>query len=116
MCNAAFETMYGYREADISGMDIEPLIIPPDRAVEAADLSRRAFAGQSARLVTERRRKDGSLIHVEVTIVPLTADGLPTGAYAIYRDLTEQRRAEHHLRAQYAVIEVLVTKTRSMPL
>jgi PAS domain S-box-containing protein len=107
MCNAAFEAMYGYCEVDIVGMDIEPLIIPPERARDAADLSRRAFEGQSARLVTERRRKDGSLIHVEVTIVPLTADGLPTGAYAIYRDLTEQRRAEHHLRAQYAVIEAL---------
>ena len=33
--------------------------------MEAADLSRRAFAGQSARVVTERRRKDGSLVHVE---------------------------------------------------
>jgi two-component system, sensor histidine kinase and response regulator len=107
MCNAAFESLFGYREAEIAGTAIESLIVPPERTNEAAELSRCARDGQSSQSVTQRRRKDGTLVDVELTIVPLSDDGLATGAYTIYRDLTEQRRTEHHLRAQYAVVEAL---------
>ncbi len=107
MCNPAFERLFGYREADIMGEDIDRLIVPPELTSEAAGLSRCGFEGKTARAVTRRRTKDGSLVDVEVTIVPLTGEGLPVGAYGIYRDLTEERRAEHQLRAQYAVVEAL---------
>jgi PAS domain-containing protein len=36
MCNVAFETLFGYRESDILGQDIEPLIVPPEKADEAS--------------------------------------------------------------------------------
>ena len=107
MCNPAFERLFGYREADIMGEAIDTLIVPPELTSEAAGLSRCGFEGKTARAVTRRRTKDGSLVDVELTIVPLTGEGLPVGAYGIYRDLTEQRRAEHQLRAQYAVVEAL---------
>jgi len=107
MCNGAFETLFGYREADILGKDIETLIVPPDKAGEATGLSRRGFDGQSARAVTTRRRQNGSLVDVELTIVPLTSHGHPLGAYGIFRDLTGQRLAERQLGAQYAVVEAL---------
>ena len=58
--------------------------------------------------MTRRRRKDGSLIDVELTVVPLAAAAAASiGAYGIFRDLTEQKHAERHLRAQYAVVEAL---------
>lgn len=107
LCNAAFEGLFGYREAEIVGEAIETLIVPVERAGEATVLSRRGLDGQTARAESQRRRKDGSLVDVELTVIPLIADGLPKGAYGIYRDLTDQRRVEHQLRAQYAVVEVL---------
>jgi PAS domain S-box-containing protein len=107
MCNAAFEALFGYCEAEIVGTAIEGLIVPPEHAKEAAELNRRGRDGPSLQSVTQRRRKDGTLVDVELTIVPLTGDGQAAGAYSIYRDLTEQRRIQHHLRAQYAVVEAL---------
>jgi PAS domain S-box-containing protein len=106
MCNAAFEALFGYREAEIAGTGIESLIVPPEHAEEAAALSRRGLEGQSSQSVTRRRRKDGTFVDIELTISPL-GDGPATRTYNIYRDLTEQRRTEHHLRAQYAVVEAL---------
>src|SRR5262249_6005598 len=70
------------------------------------------LGGESASTVTHRRRKDGTLIDVEVTFVPFTGDDdQPAGAYAFYRDLSVQRTAERHLRAQYAVIEALANSS-----
>ena len=57
--------------------------------------------------MTRRRRKDGSILDVELTVVPLSHEGTSIGAYGIFRDLTEQKHAERHLRAQYAVVEAL---------
>jgi len=107
MCNPAFERMFGYREADIIGQPIDPLIVPAENRHEAEALSRLGFAGQTADSVTRRRRKDGSIIDVELTVVPLSHEGTSIGAYGIFRDLTEQKHAERHLRAQYAVVEAL---------
>ncbi len=108
MINAAFETLFGYREAEIVGQQIRSLIVPESLAAESDDLSQQGFTGRTARAVTQRRRKDGTLVDVEVTVVPFTQiNDRPAGAYAIYRDLSEQRDAERHLRAQYAVIEAL---------
>jgi PAS domain S-box-containing protein len=107
MCNPAFEKMFGYREADIIGQPINTLIVPAENTQEAEALSRLGFAGQTADSVTRRRRKDGSIIDVELTVVPLSHDGTSIGAYGIFRDLTEQKHAERHLRAQYAVVEAL---------
>ncbi len=107
MVNPAFEALFGYAESEIVGEPIEALIVPPEQAREAAGLSRRGFDGHTARSIARRRRKDGSLVDVELTIVPLTRKGLSIGAYGIYRDMSEQKHAERHLRAQYAVVEAL---------
>jgi len=107
MVNPAFEQLFGYREAEIIGQPIDAFIVPLDRTMEAAGLSRRGIEGKTARSFTQRRRKDGSLVDIELTVVPLANSSGTIGAYGIFRDLTEQKQAERHLRAQYAVIEAL---------
>ncbi len=74
-------------------------------------LSQHGFDGQSARSMTQRRRKDGSIVDIDLTVVPLVTGRSAVGAYGIFRDVTEQKRAERHLRAQYAVIEALASSS-----
>ena len=111
MVNPAFEALFGFREAELVGHPIEAFIVPRDRAVEAAGLSQRGFDGESARSVTQRRRKDGSVVDIDLTVVPLATGSETVGAYGIFRDLTEQKRAERQLRAQYAVVEALANSS-----
>jgi PAS domain S-box-containing protein len=112
LINPAFEALFGYPEAEIAGHKIQSLLVPGDFVGESDRISQLGLAGETARAETQRRRKDGSLVDVEVTFVPFTTlKNRPAGAYAIYRDLSEQRRTERHLRAQYAVIEALANSS-----
>jgi len=111
MVNPAFEQLFGYREEEIVGQPIDEFIVPAGKAGEAAKLSRSGFEGRTDRSITERRRKDGSLVDIELTVVPLAGGSGTMGAYGIFRDLSEQKRAERHLRAQYAVIEALANSS-----
>src|SRR5262245_32750456 len=111
MVNPAFEALFGYRETELVGQPIQVFIVPDTLVDEAAGLSRSGFEGRTARSVTQRRRKDGTLVDVELTVVPLATSGRAIGAYGIFRDMTEQKRAERHLRAQYAVVEALANSS-----
>src|SRR5208337_3611382 len=52
---------------------------------------------------TRRQRKDGSLIDVLVSTSLVTLNGKRVGAYASYRDITEQKRTEELNAALYAI-------------
>jgi PAS domain S-box-containing protein len=112
LINPAFEAMFGYTEGEIAGKKIRALLVPDEIRGESDRISQQALSGQVDRAITHRRRKNGSLVDVEVTFVPFTnIVDRPDGAYAIYRDLSEQKRTERHLRAQYAVIEALANSS-----
>ena len=54
--------------------------------------------GRAQRL-TLRWRRDGTLVHVELMLVPLTVDGSPVGFLGAYHDVTELQRARQEAEA-----------------
>jgi len=77
------------------------LITPPDRAGNFAHLLERVQRGEAVPPYdTERRRKDGSRFHAQVSLSAIKDDdGRVAGISTIVRDITERQRAEENLRA-----------------
>jgi len=97
MCNPAFERLFQFTKEGIVGQQIASLLSAPEVEKEIDANVRRLWQGETTRLVTRRRRSDGSLVDVEAYSVPLIADGRVTGAVLLYQDITERKRAEEAL-------------------
>ena len=72
------------------------LLIPADRLDEEPEILRRIRAGERVEhFDTIRRRKDGSLVEISLTISPIrNAVGQIVGASKVARDITERRQAQ----------------------
>ena len=97
--NRGAERLFGYTAEDIIGEPITRLI-PPDRQDEEVEIIDRVRRGQrTEHYETVRRRKDGCLIEISLTVSPIkNALGKIVGASKIARDITERKRAEEASR------------------
>lgn len=93
--NPAAERIYGYTPEEAIGSHIS-MLVPPDRAGEEKRILARVLAGERMQhYETERRRKDGGIIAVSLTVSPVRdAAGAVTGASVIARDVSVRRRTE----------------------
>ena len=91
--NKAAERMFGYRADEVIGKSIL-VIIPEDRHPEEDSLIGRIRAGMTVEAFeTVRRRKDGTLIAISLSVSPIrTSTGSIIGASKIARDITLQRQ------------------------
>jgi len=92
--NPAAERMFGYTAAEMIGRSIRT-IIPDDRQHEEDEVLARIRAGQAVdHFETIRKRKDGSLVDISLSISPVRDDeGTIVGASKIARDISELLRA-----------------------
>ena len=90
--NAGAERIFGFTAAEMIGRSITT-IIPPDRAEEEEGVLARIRAGRSIQhFETVRRRKNGELIDVSLTVSPIRLkNGDIIGASKIARDITEEK-------------------------
>jgi hypothetical protein len=96
--NPAAERLLGYRTDEIVGQPITRLI-PEDRQEEESMILDQVRRGERvSHFETVRRRKDGSLVDVALTISPiLDRAGRIVGASKIMRDITERKHVEAEL-------------------
>lgn len=92
--NAGATRLFGYTAEEAIGKPMT-LVIPEDRVHEEDDILRRLRAGERIdHLETVRRRKDGTLIEISLTVSPVrNASGEICGASKIARDITPQKLA-----------------------
>ena len=91
--NSGAERMFGYTAEEAIGRNIT-MIVPEDRLPEETEVLRRVRIGLSMEhFETVRRRKDGGLIDISLTVSPIrSANGEVVGASKIARDITESLR------------------------
>lgn len=97
--NQAAERIFGYTAREMIGQPIT-LLIPADRPDEEPSILERISRGEHVEhFETVRRRKDGRLIDVSVTISPVRGPaGQIIGASKIARDITLQKALQRELR------------------
>ena len=95
--NHGAEQLFGYTAAEMIGQPILRLF-PSDRLEEETAIVARIRAGETVRhFDTIRRRKDGTVIHVSVTISPIRDPaGRIIGASKIARDISLRKQEQAH--------------------
>src|SRR5215468_10839807 len=104
--NNGAEKLFGYAADEIVGKPVT-FLIPSDRHAEERTILERISRGERIEnYETARRRKDGSLVDVSLTISPVkNADGKIVGASKIARDITRQKRAERREKMLMAELD-----------
>ena len=105
VCNTAFERLFQYSRDEIVGAELNGLVAPPELVEEVAEYTRRIVSGERVRVIAKRRRKDGTLIDVEMYGVPLFVSGEQVGELVLYQDISERKQAEEALRAAKEIAE-----------
>ena len=121
--NRAAENLFGYRAEEIVGKSVT-LLIPQDKQDEEVMILSRIQRGERIdHYETVRRRKDGSMVHVSLSISPIkNSTGRIVGASKIARDITQRREAEarqalltrelhHRTKNLFAVVQAVVSRS-----
>ena len=96
--NKGAERIFGYTAEEVIGQPVT-ILFPEDHVDEEPAILARIRSGERIEhYETVRKRKDGTLIDISLTVSPIrSADGTIVGASKIARDITEQRRAQREL-------------------
>jgi len=121
--NRSAERLFGYRPEEAIGKSVT-ILIPRDRLGEEAEILARIRRGERIETYeTIRQRKDGSQLHVSLTVSPVKdVDGKVIGASKIARDITDRKAAEerqklliaemrHRIKNSLATVQSIASQT-----
>jgi two-component system sensor kinase FixL len=101
--NTGAEKIFGYTAAEVIGQPIA-ILLPADRLDEEDQILARLRRGEKIdHFESQRRRKDGQIIDISVTVSPFrNRFGELAGASKIVRDITAAKRAQLELQEREA--------------
>jgi PAS domain S-box-containing protein len=106
--NKEFTRMFGYEPDEVLQRPINDLIVPEAQIGGWRAQTRLLKQGGRVEVETVRRRKDGTEIDVSLLAISVrTTSGEHVRNYAIYRDITERKRAEERLRESEARFQTM---------
>lgn len=120
--NHGAEALFGFRREEIIGKS-KTVIVPEDRSTEFEDLRRQILAGESIRVETKRRHKDGTIIDVSLDSAPIRRpDDTIFAISSIIHNISDRKAAEDHAeflmrelthrsKNQLAIIQCIANQT-----
>jgi PAS domain S-box-containing protein len=108
--NAGAQRLFGYTAAEAIGQPVT-MLMPPERFNEEPGILQRIRRGERIdHYETVRRRKDGTLLDVSLTVSPIVdPSGKIVGASKIARDITERKRAEQAIRESRKLLHITLS-------
>ncbi|HEY8226559.1 MAG TPA: PAS domain S-box protein [Pyrinomonadaceae bacterium] len=106
--NGGAEQLFGYTAEEAIGKPIT-ILIPEGRDEEEPAILARIRSGRAVEhYETLRRRKDGTLIDISLSVSPVRDEfGNIIGAAKIARNITEQKRAQEAIRFQASLLDAV---------
>lgn len=106
--NPAAEELFGYAAEEAIGRHIALIVPDEERDLHARNLRRLGRGEKIARHEVVRVRKDGRRLLIALTITPIRDEGgMVVGASAINYNITDRKRVDARVRAEYAVTKIL---------
>jgi len=113
--NKSAGKIFGYTEQEAVGKHIS-LIIPDDRLEEENKILRSIRNGTKIdHYPTIRKRKDGSLVTISLTVSPVKdADGNIIGASKVARDISQEQAGNEAMRLHAQRLQILNTMAKTI--
>lgn len=116
--NPRFLQMFGYTAGDLQDKCIDEVLAPAEMMEAARSISKQVISGRVLHQTVRRKKKDNTLLDVEVFGAPLLIDGESRGQIAIYLDISQRiatekaiRESEELLRTLSAAAPVAILRT-----
>ncbi|RPI74514.1 MAG: GAF domain-containing protein, partial [Desulfobacteraceae bacterium] len=105
--NNEFVKLFGYTREEAIGRLVDDLIAPKTLQEEAGAITRGVSVGEKKVFKSIRSQKGGGWIDVSCMAAPIMINGKQAAAYAVYRDITERKRAEQNAQRRTTQAELL---------
>jgi len=109
--NPIFTNLFGYSDEETKGKKIYQLITPPNRIQEVENIMKQIREGY-VHVDTERKRKDGSIVAVSISGIPLILEEKLAGYIVTFIDISEIRKAEKKITLMLDKLRFLGSLTR----
>jgi len=111
--NKEFTRIFGYTAEEILGKYLDELVVPKEELKTGILITKKVARGKNVSFESVRQRKDGTLVDVSILGSPIVLEDKIVAIYAIYRDITERKKAEKIQTAIYKISEAAL-KVKSL--
>src|SRR5690554_6307489 len=114
--NEKFTNLFQYDKSEVIGKNLNDLVTSVEYRSELNENINKVFSENFIRVKTLRKRKDNSLINVEIFAFPIVYNDKIIGAYVHYVDITKKIRNQNQLEVFKKVLEnnnegIMITDT-----
>jgi len=93
--NPAFEKLFGYSKGEAIGKNIDDILSTPEIVESMREITRKTLKDeQNAYSEGKRKRKDGTLVDVELFLTPYYIGDCQYGYMVFYNDISERLKAK----------------------